>query len=442
MKKKSKVLFVTIDGGGNLPPVLGLAQILSERGYGIAVLSEPCMKEVAISLGFEFIPFRSYFTRTDRKEDLFKDWNSSAMNNPVLEKISLGPSRVVAEETMDALVAIDAGLLVADLLLPAALIASEARNIPGVVAFHMPEYLPGPNRPPGMLGLTPGNGAAARFRNRILATMFNRKINRYLPVINEIRMRWDLPSLERTGDLYHHADLRLIQTLERFDFPIEPRPSNVRYTGPFLNDPDWASTWSNPWPEDDQRPLVVISLSSTFQNQHAAIQSAIDALRDQDVRGLVTLGPALEKESYTAPENVIIVDAAPHSLVFPRASLVITHAGHGTVMKALSHGLPLVCLPMGRDQNDNAAKIEYHGCGIALKRNARPEKIRKAVQRILSESSFRQSAKQFQAEIGSGGPDGEIVREIENLILPSGNNKQPVKRHQAGLQAEQTLSQF
>jgi len=37
--------------------------------------------------------------------------------------------------------------------------------------------------------------------------------------------------------------------------------------------------------------------------------------------------------------------------VFPLADLVITHAGHGTLMRALSHGLPLVCLPMGRDQN-------------------------------------------------------------------------------------------
>ena len=78
-----------------------------------------------------------------------------------------------------------------------------------------------------------------------------------------------------------------------FPRPLKPKPANVRYMSPVLNDPDWTSSWSNPCTEEDIRPLVVISLSSTFRNQQATIQSAIDALRNQEIRGLVTLGPAL-----------------------------------------------------------------------------------------------------------------------------------------------------
>jgi len=96
----------------------------------------------------------------------------------------------------------------------------------------------------------------------------------------------------------------------------------------------------------------------------------------------------------------------------------MTHAGHGTVMKALSHGLPLVCLPMGRDQNDNAVKVQHHGCGIALKAKSRPEKIRRAVNKILTESSFRQAAGSFQKDIMQNDQSNNILREIGNLMAP------------------------
>jgi len=416
MKNRTNVLLVTIDGGGNLPPVFGIARDLSENGYGVTVLSEPCMEEVVTEMGFHFIPFRKHFTRADRKEDIFMDWNVSPIRNPVLEKIVLGPSAVVAEETMEAIRTIGAHLLVADCLLPTALIAAEARRIPGVIAFHMPEYFPGANRPPGMFGLKPGNNAVTRSRDRLVTFLFNKKLESFLPGINGTRSRYHLAPLEQTADLFHRADLRLIQTLERFDFPLEPRPANVRYTGPVLNDPDWSASWSNPWPADDPRPLAVISLSSTFQNQYSAIQSAIDALTGQEVRGLVTLGPALDKDCFRVPDNVHIVSAAPHSEVFLLADLVITHAGHGTIMKALAHGLPLVCLPMGRDQNDNAVKVEHHGCGIALSRKAGPEKIRKMALKILSDAAYRESAQVFREEIQAGDPGAAVLREINGLM--------------------------
>jgi MGT family glycosyltransferase len=381
------------------------------------------MQDLISSLGYHHISFRRHFTRTSREEDLFRDFNVSAINNPVLKNIVFGPAGIVAEETLEAIRQTGAELLVADCLLPTALIAAEASRIPGVLAFHMPEYFPGANRPPGMFGLKPGTGITGRLRDSLLTRLFNLKLDGFLPAINETRARMNLSPLKRTSDLVHGADLRLIQTLERFDFPLEPRPANVRYAGPVLNDPDWTRSWSNPWSEDDPRPLVVISLSSTFQDQTAAIQSAIDALKGQEIRGLVTLGPAMKKDDFTVSENVAVMDSAPHSKVFPHADLVISHAGHGTIMRALSHGLPLLCLPMGRDQNDNAVKVQHHGCGIALSAKAGPTKIRKAVQKILIDKAYRHEAASFREDILSS--DGAFVfREIEDLISPSKENQE------------------
>lgn len=63
-------LFVTWDGGGNVPPVLGVARRLAARGHAVRVLAEPCLREAVAQVGAAFVPFSRHFTRTDRTEDL------------------------------------------------------------------------------------------------------------------------------------------------------------------------------------------------------------------------------------------------------------------------------------------------------------------------------------------------------------------------------------
>ena len=85
-----------------------------------------------------------------------------------------------------------------------------------------------------------------------------------------------------------------------------------------------------------------------------------------------------------------VVERAPHSEVLRHASAVVTHAGHGTVIKALAAGVPVVALPLGRDQLDNAARVAHHGAGLRLKPDAKPEAIAKAVRRVLESRPSRQ----------------------------------------------------
>ncbi len=417
MKRSMTILFVTIDGGGNIPAVLGLARRLAKEGHSIHVLSEPCMEEAVKSFGFGFTAFNRYFTRTDRKEDLINDWNASVLNNPTLDKIVFGPADAVVKETHDALISTRSEMLIADCLLLPALIAAEALHIPRIIAFHFPEYLPGANRPPGVMGLLPGKGPLGKFRDRIVSFIFSGVFNKHLSSINSIRAKYTLPKLNDMTELIHQTDLRLIQTLSIFDFPLEPAPVNVRYTGPVLDDPDWTEIWTNPWTEDDLRPLVVISLSSTFQNQAQSIQNAIHALRGLEVRGLVTLGLAMKDIQLDVPENVVVVSSAPHSQVFPLADLVITHAGHGTIMRALANGLPLICLPMGRDQNDNALKVGFHKLGIHLSPKSGAEKIQKAVRKVLDDPSFKQNARNFQKYILEEDKLNSAVSLIHDLSM-------------------------
>jgi MGT family glycosyltransferase len=250
-----------------------------------------------------------------------------------------------------------------------------------------------------------------------------RQVRPFVAGYDELRRDFGLAPLgspQALMDQYHAADLRLIQTSSAFDFPITPAPRNVRYVGPVLDDPDWTGAWQNPWPQSDARPLVVASLSTTFQDQSALLQRIVSALGRLPVRALVTLGPAMARERFDVPSNVVTVQSASHALVFPEASAVVTHAGHGTVMRALAHDLPILCLPMGRDQDDNAARVVAHGAGLRLRPSASTRRIAAAVGRLLDDDALRAGARRLGGVIRAdvGGDGGVAV--LEALAASSG----------------------
>lgn len=133
------------------------------------------------------------------------------------------------------------------------------------------------------------------------------------------------------------------------------------------------------------------------------------------VRGLVTVGPALDPAAFPAPANVVVRPSVAHAQVFPEASVVVTHAGHGTVIRALNCGVPLLCMPMGRDQRDDTARVVARGAGLRLSPNASALGIREALRRLLEQPSYREGARRLARTIAADVREQRGVRELEGL---------------------------
>jgi UDP:flavonoid glycosyltransferase YjiC (YdhE family) len=116
-----------------------------------------------------------------------------------------------------------------------------------------------------------------------------------------------------------------------------------------------------------------------------------------------------------APPNIHLERFVPHDLVMPGASAVITHAGLGTVQAALRHGVPLVCLPIGRDQPDNAARVAWHGAGVRLSPKSTPIAIRQAVGRVLGDPAFAASARRLAAAFAEEQAADRGPKALESL---------------------------
>ncbi|MFC7648872.1 glycosyltransferase [Streptosporangium lutulentum] len=172
-------------------------------------------------------------------------------------------------------------------------------------------------------------------------------------------------------------------------------------------------------PSPGDGPLVLVAMSSTFQDQTACLQRIADALGTLPVRALVTTGPALDPSALRAPANVTVVAAAPHREVLRHAAAVVTHGGHGTVMKSLAAGLPLVVMHHGRDQADNAVRVTARGAGLSVRRTASPAAIAASVRRILEVSSYRAGAARLGEVVRRDAGSDALIRELETVPGPA-----------------------
>lgn len=423
----SRYLFVTVEGGGNVPPILGLARRMRAHGHDVRVLGDPALGHDARALDLDFAPFvhAPHHNMRNRDNDRVRDWT---IRNPLrhlkvmLDHVAFDPALAYARDTLAQIEEFAPDALALDYLVVGASIGAEKARLPYALLMHTPYALPAPGLPPLGTGLLPGKTFLGRQRDRLLGWASKLWIDRIgRTKINATRAALSLPPLAHLTDLPHKADQILVMTARGFDYASRVTlPDNVRYVGPGLDDPAWTEPYQLPLDGDDM-PLVVVGLGSTFQNQLATTTNVIDALGSLPVRGLVTLGKVFEPQMLRAPANVALVRSAPHHAVFPQARVVICHGGHGTVLKALSYGLPVLCLPFGRDQHDNAARVEACGAGLRLRANASPAKIRRAVERLLVDPSFRANAARLAEEIAEDGRSDPAVTALEGL--PRGHAK-------------------
>jgi MGT family glycosyltransferase len=394
---RKRFLFVDWEGGGNLPPALTVARRLIERGHTVRFLDEPCNQEEIEAIGCAFASYVHAPHRDNKSpdSDFIRDWEACTPLGAFArtrERLMFGPAATYAQDVLEELAAHPADAIAVDFPLFGALVGAESAHVPTAVLNTTIYRLPAPGLPPTGLGVLPAAGPCGRVRDTLFNALVSRLFAQGLPDLNTARRKLGLAPLAHPFEPLEHADLFLILASSAFDFQARRLPSNVRYVGPQLDEVPWAQPWSSPWPANHPDPLVVISLSTSFQQQGALLQRVMHALGGMRVRALVTLGPTLAPEQFHAPANVIIRTSAPHGQVFPQASAVVTHAGHGTVMRALVHGLPLVCIPMGRDQNDVAARVVARGVGLRLSPKASIPALRRAIQRVVDEPEFRAQA--------------------------------------------------
>ena len=411
-----RFLFTMWEGGGTGPPALSVVSALIARGHEVRVIGDPVLEAEVRATGAGFSPWTTAPHRTDRdpSSDLVRDWEARSpigLFARVRDELIAGPAARFAADVRAELEQRPADFVVVDLMLIGAQIGAESMGVPTAVLAANVLAFPGWGVPPMGPGVAPARGPLGRMRDAAMGLASRRLWNSGLEPINAARRAHGLEELDDVLSSVARVPV-LVMTSRAFEYPQFSPPETVRIVGPRLADPLWAEPWE---PPAGDAPLVLAGLSSTFQDQAGVLGRIASALGTLPVRGVVTTGPAIDPASIAAPANVSVVRSAPHTEVLRHASALVTHAGHGTIIKGLAAGVPVVALPMGRDQDENAARLVHAGAGLRLRAKASPEKIAAAVRRVLDEPSYAEGARRVAHVIAQETARDQVADELEAL---------------------------
>lgn len=419
MGQRMNYLFTTWEGGGNVTPVLEVARKLLARGHAVRVMSEACNRPETEAAGARFVAWHRAPSRADRSPEsqTCRDWDAATPQEGLLYVIRdlwCGPSLQYAHDVIDELRREPADLVVTCEALFGVMAGCESIGQKLAILCPNISLAPLPGVPPLGPGFPPARNDQDRQMHEQVRQAVTAMFDSGLPVLNAARAELGLAPLEHLLDQFKAARVELLATSRAFDFPADNLPPRVRYVGPQIGDPRWAKPWTSPWPASDSRPLVAVGFSTTFQNHARVLQNVIDALAPLPVRVLVTLGGSIKPAELRPAANCVLVESAPHSAVMREAAVAITHGGHGTVMRALLNRLPMLVIPHGRDQNDNAVRVTQRGAGLSLTPDATVDAIRAACARLLDEPAFRAAARQLGDLVAADAENSTVVEELES----------------------------
>jgi MGT family glycosyltransferase len=424
-------VFTTWEGGGHVTPALIVAAALQARGHRIRFVSDACNASDAEAFGLPFESWRTAPNRPDKRPetDPLKDYEAGSPAELIArlcDRVMCGPASAYAADVQAILAETPGATVVSQELLFGAMIGAEAAH--ASLALLTANLWPFPTLegvPPFGAGFAPADDEFGRQRDAMVRMATEALYDQHLPQLNAARETAGLKPLTNLLQQPHRAQRVLLGVSRAFDFAPASLPAQFRYVGPQLADPAWVEPWVSPWPADDRRPLVLIAFSTFFQGQTETVRRAVEGAATLPVRVLALLGPGLPPGSVAANDNVQVVASAPFSQVLPLASAVVTHAGHASAVRPLLESVPLICLPMGRDQPDNAARVAARGAGLVLSADASAQAIGEALRRVLEEPSFREAAGRLGAAIAAEQDAGLAVAELEALAAerPTGSSR-------------------
>jgi UDP:flavonoid glycosyltransferase YjiC (YdhE family) len=372
-----RILLGAFGDPGHAFPMIALARALAARGHEVTVQTWERWRAPieAEGLGFATAPEYQAFPNGPEPLDFYE-----AVVHATRDTVPL-----VRELQPD--------VVVADILTLAPALAAELQGI--AYATLIPHVNP---HPP--LG-APIYSIGARLPRTALGRAFWRRASR--PVenglqrgrreLNDVRARLGLPALAHVHN-GTSRELALVATFPQLEYPrAEPLP-HAHVVGPLLWEPPTAAVELPPGGD----PLVLIAPSTSQDPEHRLLHAALRGLADAPVRVLATWNRRLPSRPLPVPANARVVEWVSYARTMPHCDVVVCHAGHGTLARALSCGCAVVACPVAGDMSENAARLAWAGAGVRLPRRfVAPRPLRLAVERALEDGAIRARARQLGA---------------------------------------------
>ena len=398
----STVLVYTSPARGHLFPVMDIALALKARGHRVALRTLSTELELVARAGLE-----ARAISPDIEARPIDDWQAKSPLASVklamatfVERAAMEVDdlrRAIAEERPD--------LLLVD------------TNCWGWAVWHpFPMPLPSKDAPPFGPGLAPARGPLGRLRDALLQPLVIGPLQKVVPALNVVRKKAGATAFGHITEMYRRPPVLLHLTAEPFEYARRDWPKNIHHVGPGL----WSPPATAPaWLAQCNKPLVLVTCSTEYQDDGALVQAALDAFGTDDSVQLVCTTAGVDPKLFAPPPGVILERFVPHALLLPKACAVVCHGGMGITQRTLSMGVPACVVPWGRDQLEVGRRVEVAKAGTMLPRGKLSGPRLRAAVALARERV--EGAKRIQVAFAQAGGAERSARLLEGLLGTNGH---------------------
>jgi MGT family glycosyltransferase len=315
-------------------------------------------------------------------------------------------------ETRPAIARARPDVVVHDILTLAPALAAELETIP--VATLIPHVYPvtEPDFPPYAFGARLSRTGAGRALWRSFERPLAAGLRRGRDELNDARRQLGLPPVRRFhGGL--SEQLCMVATFPELEYP-RVWPDHVHVVGPLLWEPPHGAV--QPPPGDG--PLILVAPSTAQDPDHRLLRAAVRGLAREPIRLLASWNRRPIAGPLVAGPNTRLVDWVSYARTMPDCALVICHGGHGTLVRALACGVPVLVAPHAGDMAENAARADWAGVGIRLPWPLlSPRTLRLAAARALRTPSLTAAARRVSARAAPGAGAARAADLVEALAV-------------------------
>jgi UDP:flavonoid glycosyltransferase YjiC (YdhE family) len=411
-----KILFATMPFDGHFNPLTGVAVHLRKAGHDVRWYAGPSYAARLQRLDIPHFPFRRA-TEINQQNigELFPE--RETLRGPALIRFELKKvflsnveSFFLDIQEIDATFPFD--MVFCDGAFYAMKLIKEKLG-KRVVSFGVaPSMETSKDVPPNFMGWQPAKNAIGRLVHQGMRTMMERMVlSEGTTFFNQMLATYGLePISGSVFDVsYRSPDVVFQSGVPGFAYPRRDPNPRVRYVGALL---PHRSTTASEFPHmellDKIKPVILVSQGTVDNKDPGKLMvPALEALADSGALLIVTTGYGQTEELRKAfpQENVIVEDYVDFGLVLDHTDLFICNGGYGSILFSLSKGVPVVTAGVLEGKNDINAHVEYFGVGINLHtENPKPEDIRRAVERVLTEPRWRQNVARLQKEFSEYHP--------------------------------------
>lgn len=379
---------------GHAFPMLALGSQLAARGHEVTYETWSRWRESAQAEGMGFVAAPEYPVFPTQERPL-KPYEAVVL---------------ATAPTHEAVARARPDVVVHDILTLAPALAGELERVP--VATLIPHLHPAGAAAPYASGARPPRTALGRSLWRALARPVDQGLRRGRAELNDTRAQLGLPPVQRLhGGLSER--LCIVGTFPQLEYPRD-WPTWTHVVGPLI----WEPPYHEVKAPAGQQPLVLVAPSTAHDTEHRLLRAALEGLAEEPVRVLATTNRAPLVPPISVPPNARLVEWLSYSRAMPGCALVICHAGHGTMARALACGCPVLAVPHSGDMAENAARADWAGIGVRLPwRLLSPSTLRLAVRRALTQPSLAARARQLAVWASANDGASRAAELVEALAL-------------------------